>query len=259
MMSDTEKLLSNLIEVIRKLRAPDGCDWDKKQTSKSLIPYMLEETYEVIEAIETKDYKLLNEELGDLLLHVVFQSELISEKSVFDLDSALKCVIEKLINRHPNIFQNSNNSDYKEQNWELRKQKEKKRKYLLNGIAKKLPALRKAQRIQEKASSVDFDWKNHKDIINKIDEELDELKVELENKNIKNIEEELGDLLFSIVNLARFYNISAEDSLRATINKFYKRFNYIEDTLRSVGKNLNDANLKEMENLWQESKKSDNL
>lgn len=256
-MNNTKKLLLDLINVVKKLRSSNGCEWDRKQTSKSLIPYMLEETYEVIEAIEIEDYKLLNEELGDLLLHIVFQSELIKEKSDFDLDSALECVIKKLIDRHPHIFRDSNSSDYEEEDWELKKQKEKKRKYLLDGIAKELPALRKAQRIQEKASSVDFDWKNHKDITKKILEELDELTVELKNKNIKGIEEELGDLLFSIVNLARFYNISAEDSLRATIKKFHHRFNYIEDSLKSIGKKLKDADIQTMEELWKKSKISD--
>ena len=256
-MINTEKLLLNLIDLVKKLRAPDGCDWDRKQTSKSLIPYMLEETYEVIEAIEKKDYKLLNEELGDLLLHVIFQSEILKEESNFNLNSSLESIIKKLKNRHPHIFKNKDNSEYQKNNWELLKQKEKKREYLLDGIAKELPALRKAQRIQEKASSVDFEWKNYQDIVKKIFEELDELEIELKNNNIKKIEEELGDLLFSIVNLARFYNISAEDSLRATINKFYKRFNYIEDSLKSKGKTLSDTNLETMNQLWQKSKKLD--
>ena len=155
-----KKNLKDLINILKELRAPDVCEWDREQTHESLIPYLLEETYEVIEAIEQKDYVLLKEELGDLLLHVVFQAELASEKNNFNIYDSISNIIEKLINRHPHIFSDKKDQPYVKESWELAKKKEKKRNSILDGVPKAMPALTKASRIQEKASGVGFDWDN---------------------------------------------------------------------------------------------------
>ena len=169
MSSKPKNKLEDLIQTLKKLRSPNGCEWDKEQTHKSLIPYLLEETYEVIEAIEDKDYVLLKEELGDLLLHVIFQAELASEKEKFNIFDSIQNINDKLISRHPHIFLNKEDKSWQTGSWELAKQKEKKRDSILDGVPKALPALTKAKRIQEKAAIVDFDWTNITQVYYKID------------------------------------------------------------------------------------------
>jgi len=246
--------LERLINIVRKLRAPDGCDWDNVQTSRSLIPYLLEETYEVIEAIEKEDSKLLKEELGDLLLHVVFQAEIYNEKNFFQLSDSIKHVSDKLVKRHPHIFNNSKDQSYKKGNWELSKQNEKQRKYILEGVPINLPALTRARRIQEKAASVGFDWNDINQIFDKVHEEIDELKEAIKTGDKENTFEEIGDLLFAVVNVARFLDYDSESALRFAIRKFENRFNQIEDQLKLNDKTLKESSFEELDQIWNEIK-----
>ena len=249
--------LERLIEIVKKLRSPDGCDWDNVQTSKSLTPYLLEEVYEVIEAIEAEDINLLKEELGDLLLHVIFQAEIANEKNSFQLSDSIKHISDKLVARHPHIFSDSKNESYKKGNWELSKQNEKKRKYILEGVPINLPALTRAKRIQEKAASVGFDWNNVDQIFDKVHEEIDELKEAIKKNDDKNTFEEIGDSLFSIVNIARFLDYDSESALKSTIRKFENRFNQIEDHLKSKGKSFKESSLVELDEIWNKIKKEE--
>jgi len=244
--------LSKLINIVKKLRSPNGCDWDKEQTDRSLIPYLLEETYEVIEAIEKEDPSLLKEELGDLLLHIIFQAELLSEKKDYNIQNSIDNVCKKLIDRHPHIFSNKNNKDWKVGNWELTKQKEKNRKSVLDGIPISFPALLKSRRIQEKAASVGFDWDKKEQVLIKLDEEIQELKDAINNN--EGVEEELGDVLFTIVNLSRHLNYNPESALKSAINKFSKRFKRIEKDLKQKNINMKDLSLKELDEIWDKNK-----
>jgi len=246
--------LDRLIEIVKKLRAPDGCEWDNAQTSETLIPYLLEETYEVIEAIESNDTQLLKEELGDLLLHVVFQAEIANEKKIFKLSDSIKHVSDKLIDRHPHIFNDDKDKSYQEGNWEISKQNEKKRKYILEGVPLKLPALTRAKRIQEKAASVGFDWENTDQIFDKVHEEIDELKEAIKTGDYNNTFEEIGDTLFAIVNVARFLEYDSESALRSAIRKFENRFNQIEDQLKLNNKTFKDSSLADLELIWNKIK-----
>tara|TARA_Y100000588_G_scaffold89911_1_gene96497 strand:+ start:1408 stop:2202 length:795 start_codon:yes stop_codon:yes gene_type:complete len=246
-----------LLNIIKKLRSPEGCPWDRKQTPESLIPYLLEETYEVIEAIEEKNVETLKEELGDLMLHILFQSELANELGKFSIEDSLNNVSEKLIRRHPHVFEKNNDISKEDINksWELSKQKEKSRINVLDGVPKVLPALVRASRIQEKAANVGFDWKELTPVINKLEEEILELKEAIELKKSENIKEEMGDVLFSIVNLSRFLDINAEDALRMTILKFESRFGQVEEELTRRGKSFSDSSLEEMDSIWNQIKK----
>ena len=244
--------LNKLINIVKKLRAPNGCDWDREQTHKSLIPYLLEETYEVIEAINNNDYEALKEELGDLLLHIIFQAELASEKKMFKIDNSINNINNKLINRHPHIFDGNNVDSYTKGNWELSKQKEKNRESVLDGVPKYLPALIKSRRIQEKASSVGFDWEDLNQVMDKVDEELSELKEAIRINKGK--EEELGDLLFAIVNLSRHLNIDPENSLNKAIDKFSNRFHKIEIKLKKENIKIKDLTLEELDIIWNKIK-----
>ena len=247
-----------LLEVLRRLRAPEGCPWDREQTAESLIPYLLEETYEIIEAIEEGDAATLKEELGDLILHILFQSELAREAGNFEIGDSLKHISEKLIRRHPHVFDKQNGRQESDLNmsWEKAKQKEKKRENLLDGVPKKLPALTRARRIQEKAANVGFDWKEIQPVWDKVEEELTELKEVVAEKDPEKIKDEMGDVLFSLVNLSRFFEISPEDALRMTISKFETRFAKVEKELKKRGKDFSDSNLEEMDEIWNSVKKN---
>lgn len=247
--------LVKLVEIVKKLRSPNGCDWDKDQTHESLVPYLLEETYEVIEAIDNKDYGSLKEELGDLILHVVFQAELANEKNKFSIEDSIKNVNDKLIDRHPHIFSNRKDQSWEKGNWELAKQKEKKRNSVLDGVPIALPALLRSRRIQEKAASVGFDWDNIKQVFKKVEEEVSELQQAL--KINKGIDEELGDVLFSIVNLSRHLDINPENSLKRSIDKFSLRFKKIESDLRDKKINISDLSLRELDKIWEKNKLKD--
>ena len=246
-----------LNEIVKKLRSPGGCDWDKKQTHESLIPYLLEEVHEVIEAIESKDFDLLKEELGDLLLHVVFQADLAQDKNKFSIEDSIDSINKKLVNRHPHIFDKKSNKSQKKGNWELEKQKEKNRDSILDGVPISLPALLKARRIQEKASSVGFDWNSTERVMDKVDEEISELKEAIDTR--QGIEEELGDVLFTIVNLSRHLDINPDQSLRSSINKFMRRFKVIEKDLQSKKINMKDLSLNELDEIWEENKKNNSF
>lgn len=241
-----------LLTVLDKLRSPDGCEWDKAQSSKSLIPYLLEETYEVIEAIEDGNIAELKEELGDLLLHILFQNKIAEEEQQFSLEECIEAVTTKLIERHPHVFKGKSpgTTAAAPLGWEAAKQVEKQRTSRLAGIPRDLPALTRAQRIQEKAAGVGFDWKEIEPILGKVEEEMAEFHIALEHDDADALEEELGDILFSVVNLARFLNISSETALRRTIAKFEYRFKGIETELQKVGKTPESASLEEMDTIW---------
>ena len=253
----TEKSFTKLLNIVRQLRGPDGCPWDKEQTHKSLLPYFLEEAYEVIEGVEAGDMNSLKEELGDVLLHVVFQADIAQKNSEFTIEDSLNHVNEKLVRRHPHVFgdKKADAAFHAKQNWESAKHKEKKRKSRLDGVPETLPALTRAQRLQEKASYTGFDWENIEQVWGKINEEIQELKEAQTDGIKKHIEEEIGDVIFSIVNLARFLNISAESALRKTNKKFTTRFKAVEDELKNRGKTVEDSNLEEMDTIWNEVKK----
>ena len=244
--------INKLIKTIKTLRAPNGCEWDRAQTHETLVPYLLEETYEVIEAIENKDYSALKEELGDLLLHVIFQADIAEDNKIFSIEDSINNVNKKLINRHPHIFERSSNKARMEGNWESEKQKEKQRESILDGVPIALPALIRARRIQEKAASVGFDWDKKKQVFNKIEEEINELKEALYLKD--GIEEELGDVLFSIVNLSRHLNLDPEKTLKLSIEKFSKRFKRIEKDLKNKNIQMQDLPLSELDQLWEKNK-----
>ena len=246
--------LEDLINILKKLRAPNGCEWDRSQSHESLIPYLLEEVYEVIEAIETKDDSLLKEELGDLLLHIVFQAELANEKKKFNIYDSIQNINEKLINRHPHIFSDEDNKSWKKGSWELAKQKEKKRNSILDGVPKALPSLTKAKRIQEKAAGVGFDWDKIDQVYNKLYEEIDELNMAIKENNKNNIEEELGDVLFSIVNLSRHISINPEVALDKSIIKFIKRFKSLETYMKKEKLDFKKQSLSNLDKLWDKIK-----
>ncbi len=243
---------NKLIEIVKKLRSPNGCEWDKEQTHESLVPYLLEETHEVIEAIENKDYNALKEELGDLILHVIFQADLASDKNKFSVEDLLDGINKKLINRHPHIFSNNSDDSYKKGSWEATKKKEKNRDSVLDGVPKSLPALLLSRRIQEKAASVGFDWDNNSQVIGKVDEEVLELKESMVENN--GIDEELGDVLFSLVNLSRHLDIDPELSLKRSTEKFIKRFKAIENEV-----DIEKLSLEELDQIWNKNKEKNSL
>jgi len=248
-MKEFDRLLE-IMEMVRKY-----CPWDKKQTHLSLMQYLLEETYEVIESIEEKNDENLKEELGDLLIQIIFHCIIANERKKFDIKEVITGISDKLTRRHPHVFDNLKVSDESEvlHNWEKIKLSEGKTS-ALQGVPKSLPALLKASRIQSKASRVGFDWKEYKDVFKKVEEEFKELKNAADINNKDKIEEELGDLLFSVVNISRFLHISPEDALRKTINKFIRRFTFIEQEISKQGKKLEDVSLEEMDKIWEQSK-----
>ncbi len=241
-----------LLKIVEVLRGPEGCPWDKEQTHESLLPYFLEETYEVIESVEEKDWETFKEELGDIMLHIVLQTQIAKEEKKFTIIDSLENVNKKLIKRHPHVFGNKKTdvSFEAKQNWEAIKHKEKKRESRLDGVPSKLPALSRAYRLQQKASFVGFDWNNLSDVWNKLDEEIIELKNAIDLNHNKNIEEELGDVLFTIVNLGRHLDKHSEDVLRKTNKKFIKRFRQVEETIISRGKTLEESTTEEMNEIW---------
>ena len=253
------KEFTKLLEIVNKLREPEkGCPWDLKQTPESLVPNFIEELYEVIEAIELDDYQGLKEELGDLILHIVMQVRMAEEKKQFYMNEVLDYINQKLIRRHPHIFGKSKISDSKavKDNWEKIKMKEKKhRKSVLEGIPHSMPALIVAERMQEKAAAVGFDWEDHESVFAKIKEEIAEFEEEYQNKDKTEMTSELGDMIFAIVNLARKLNIDAESALRMTIRKFENRFKYIEEYHKENKEDINKSSLEKLDEIWENSKK----
>jgi tetrapyrrole methylase family protein/MazG family protein len=250
-----------LLSIMRKLRGPGGCPWDAEQTHESLTRYLLEETYEVIEAIESKSPEHLKEELGDLLLQPIFHAVIAEDAGQFNISDVIRNLCEKLVRRHPHVFGDLDISDSNAQiiNWERIKKEEKgpERTSALSGVPPHLPALLKAQKITEKASRVGFDWNHSDQVFAKVMEELHEFEEAWAGGNPDRMEDELGDLLFAIVNLGRFLSLNPEEALRKTISRFQKRFSYVEDTLNKQGRNLSDATLEEMDILWEQVKKEE--
>lgn len=255
-----ENKVKNIIKIMKKLRGKKGCLWDKEQTIASLKPYILEEAFEVVEAIEEENYEKIKEELGDLLLQIVFVSQIASELGIFNINDVSDTICQKMVRRHPHIFGSIKVSSSRDVtvNWnKIKAEEEKPHISILEGIPKTLPALLKAHKVSYKASAVGFDWNNHNEVMAKIKEELDELGEALKNNEKTKIEEETGDLLFAIVNLARFNGINSEIALRKTIAKFKKRFKHIEKELAKTNRKTWEATLEEMENLWNEAKTLD--
>jgi nucleoside triphosphate diphosphatase len=249
-----ESNFKELVDIVRKLRVE--CPWDREQTNDSIKAATIEEAYEVVESINNKDYEELKKELGDLLLHVIFHSVIAEEGNNFKLEEVIDSLKEKLIRRHPHVFGDVivENSEHVKRNWETIKLKEG-RDSILEGVPQIMPALQRAHRLQEKASKVGFDWNNKEDVWRKVEEELLEIKDAIDENNEEELENEFGDLFFSLVNYSRFLKINPENALRKTNSKFIKRFNYIEKKLKENGKNINESNLDEMDGYWNESKK----
>ena len=242
-----------LVSVVQRLRSEDGCPWDRRQTPQSLLPYLLEETYEVMESVTADDPAALREELGDLLLHVVFQGCLAQDAGRFTLADSLDTVTRKLTRRHPHVFgdtQLEGGTTEVRRRWEAQKQREKGRASLLDGVPRTLPALNRARRMQEKASSVGFDWPQVDGVWAKVVEELDELRAACAAEDAAAVQEEFGDVLFSLGNLGRFLELSAEDALRQAVNKFEQRFRGIEQELARRGRRIEEATLEEMDAIW---------
>ena len=258
-MGEVGNQFEELVKIVSELRAPDGCPWDREQTNQSLLPYFIEEAYELIESVDEKNWENVKEELGDLLLHVVFQGSIAEQDGKFQLVESLLTVNEKLISRHPHVFGDAqaDESFHAKQNWEAAKHKEKGRDSRLDGVPKNLPALVRAQRLQQKASYAGFDWDKVEQVWEKIHEEILELKEAQLSNNKKHIEEEIGDVIFSVVNLARFLDISAENSLRKTNKKFINRFKKVEEGIKEQGKEIDDATLEEMDAIWNEAKRNE--
>ncbi len=253
---------NQIISIMHRLRSPGGCPWDAEQTHESLKRYLLEESYEVLEAIDNGSDELLKEELGDLLLQPVFHAAIAEERGAFTMDDILTTLADKLIRRHPHVFGDQEIKDSEAQiaNWEKIKKEEKgdERRSALSGIPPHLPALMKAQKITEKASRVGFDWEHVDQVMAKVIEELHEFEEAMAQGRQDRMEAELGDLLFAIVNLGRFLSLDPEEALRKTIARFQNRFSHIEDRLHATGRHLQDASLDEMEALWVEAKAREN-
>jgi XTP/dITP diphosphohydrolase len=245
----------NLIKIMDELR--EKCPWDKKQTIESIRHLTIEETFELSDAILKNDLNEIKKELGDLLLHIVFYSKIASETNDFNIKDVIDGLCEKLIFRHPHVYSDvkAETEEQVKQNWEQLKQKEKDgNKSVLSGVPNSLPALLKAFRIQEKARAVGFDWEKPEQVYEKVKEELAEFETEIKYGNQQNAEKEFGDVLFSLINYARFLNINPEDALEQTNKKFIKRFNYMEDKVKTQGKQISDCKLEELDIYWNEAK-----
>lgn len=256
-MQAKKETFERLLNILDELR--EKCPWDREQTNESLRTHTIEETYELAEALLKKDDQAISKELGDLLLHVVFYAKIGEEKGAFDIGTVMQQLIDKLIYRHPHIFGESevNNSAEVEQNWEQLKLKEKDgNKTVLSGVPASLPALVKANRIQEKVRNVGFDWEEREQVWEKLQEEIAEVRAEIEAKNADALEAEFGDLFFSLVNTARLYGINPENALERTNQKFTRRFNYLEAQTIQKGRSLKDMRLTEMDQIWEEAKKA---
>jgi tetrapyrrole methylase family protein/MazG family protein len=249
-----------LVQIMARLRGENGCPWDREQTHASIKPYLLEETYEVLESIDENDPAKLEEELGDLALQVVFHAQMADEAGLFTIADVLRGINEKLRRRHPHIFGDVKADTAQEVlfNWEqikkLEREKAQGRASLLDGVPRELPALLRAHRLQEKASRVGFDWNEARQVFQKVEEELAELRAAMENEQPDRMEAELGDLLFSLVNLGRFIAVNPEEALRKTIARFIARFQYIEEELARRGTAPGQVTIEEMDALWAEAK-----
>jgi XTP/dITP diphosphohydrolase len=253
-MDEKQKAFGRILTIMDELR--EKCPWDKKQTLESLRPLTIEETYELSDAIIKKDLGLLKEELGDILLHIVFYAKIGEEQGAFDITQVINDLCEKLIHRHPHIYGDVkvDNEEQVKQNWEKLKMKEG-RKSVMGGVPESLPALIKAWRIQDKAKQVGFEWDNIEDVWKKVEEETAELREVVKGGDVEKMEDEFGDLLFSLVNYSRFLNVDPETALERTNQKFLRRFRYIEEVAAKQNRKLTDMTLGEMDAIWNEAKK----
>ncbi len=255
-------LFESLVEVIAILRGENGCPWDREQTHTSLKSTLIEETYETVEAIDSGNPDKLKEELGDLLLNIMLQAQIAAENNNFDIYDVIDTLTEKLIRRHPHVFGDVNveNAEDVVKNWEAIKSQEsgyEDRKSVLDGIPNALPALLRGQKIQKRVARVGFDWDNISDVVAKVDEELTEVKESLPTNDTEAIEMEIGDLLFAVVNLCRFIDLQAEETLRKSNRKFITRFKRMETELEKQGKTLTDQTLTELDEIWEKVKKDE--
>jgi tetrapyrrole methylase family protein/MazG family protein len=256
---DNTKDFNDLVHIIEILRGENGCPWDREQTHESIKRGLIEESYEVLEALDKNDDDMVVEELGDVLLQIVFHAQLGKEEGYYNINDVIKAICNKMITRHPHVFGNENvdNSTEVLDNWEKNKMKEQKlNSYTdsLKHVAKNLPALIRAEKVQKKASKIGFDFENFEDALSKVLEELDEVKSVYKGINKDKILEEVGDLAFSVVNVARYLDIDPENALNYTIDKFIRRFEFIELKAKGTNRNLEDMSLKDMDKLWNESK-----
>jgi tetrapyrrole methylase family protein/MazG family protein len=251
--------MARLLEIMATLRSGRGCPWDREQTLESIKPYLIEEAYEVIDAVDAGDIGKHQEELGDLLLQVVFHAQLRREQGRFEFDDVVRCVCDKLIRRHPHVFGGVRVDGAEEvlRRWEAIKvgERGKGAASVLDGIPRHLPALRKAHQVQGRAARVGFDWKALHDVVAKVDEELAELRSAMASATSKEVKEEIGDLLFAVVNVARFLKIDPEDALSETVRKFIRRFHEVERRLTGDGTDLRGRTLEEMDAVWEEVKR----
>lgn len=260
MAGSAGELFTDLMEIMARLRGKNGCPWDRDQTHESIKPYLIEEAYEVLEAIDEQDLAKLKEELGDLMLQIVFHARMAEDAGAFSMQDVLTAINEKLIRRHPHVFGDLKAETAQEVlfNWEQIKQTERRklndRASVLDGVPRELPALLRAHRLQEKASRVGFDWTEAQEVFRKVEEELAELRAAMDGREADRVEAELGDLLFALVNLSRFLAVNPEEALRKTIARFIARFRYIEEELSRRGRSLRQATLEEMDALWAEAK-----
>ncbi len=254
-----DKKLNDLAEIMDRLRGEDGCPWDKEQTHDSLKPFLIEEAYEVTEAIESGDPEAIKEELGDLLFQIVFHARIAKERGEFALGDVINHVAEKMVRRHPHVFGEQQAMDAADalSQWERIKAAEKKRESILGGIPKSLPTLARARRIQERAARVGFDWPHSEDVWKKVDEEWRELQEARLNNDRAGVEEEMGDVMIALVNLGRFIGVDADEALRKSIEKFVRRFGEIEREFSKSGRDITRATLDEMEAIWQKAKASE--
>ncbi|MDZ8117485.1 nucleoside triphosphate pyrophosphohydrolase [Pontiella agarivorans] len=262
-MSKNAESIERLLDVMRTLRAPDGCPWDREQTHESIKGDLIEEAYEVLDAIESGDASMLEEELGDLLLQVVFHSQIAAEDGEFEFHQVADGISDKLIRRHPHVFDEVIVSDSGEvlKNWDAIKKQEKKdankKVSIVSGIPKHLPALQKAHQVQKRAARAGFDWDKIEDVFDKLHEEIEELKEAIASENEAEIRDELGDLLFSVVNVSRYLGHNPEEILRHNIDKFVSRFQYVEDRVHESGRDFPEYTLEELDAFWNEAKRAE--
>jgi len=253
-----KRTFDDLVQLMTTLRGPGGCPWDRKQTLPDLKPFVIEEAYEVVDAIDRDDRSSLVEELGDMLLEAVFIAEITREEGTFDIYDSITAIHDKLVRRHPHVFAGAVADDAEQVlvNWEKLKQDERKaeNKSVLAGVPQSMPALLKASRLTEKAARVGFDWRRTEDVFDKLDEELGELREAVAKGDAANIHEEIGDLLFTIANIARKVNVNAEEALQSTNRKFMRRFESMEARVRERDQNLDQLELEEMDRMWDDAK-----
>ncbi|MCS7150754.1 MAG: nucleoside triphosphate pyrophosphohydrolase [Caldimicrobium sp.] len=257
---NTKGDLSSLIDIIEVLRGERGCPWDKKQTPQTLKKYLLEECYEVLEALDREDQEEIKEELGDLLFILLFIIFLYEEKGAFKLKDLLFLTFNKMISRHPHVFGEASASDAEEvvRQWQRIKEKEGKGESVLGNIPRGMPSLQKAYRVGERAARVGFDWQKAEDVLDKIYEELREIKEVLHSSSTEKLSEEIGDLLFSVANFARKLKINPEEALKEAVNKFESRFKKMESMVKRQGKSLEEMTLEEMDEIWNNLKNEEN-